>query len=264
MNDLDLLCDAARAAGRLALALRDQGLKVRGKPDGSPVTNGDLAVDKLLSNTLRAARPDYGWLSEETADDPARLKAERVFMVDPIDGTSAYLKGAPWFVISIAIVEAGRPVSAAIYAPALDELYSAEAGGGARCNGQTIWSGEALTLTDCRMVGDVKQFKSGLWPTPWPQMQVERRNAIAYRMALVAANRFDAAVSMGDKHDWDLAAGDLIAREAGAQVSDTRGRPLIFNTPQAANFGLICASAALFPLILARTAPIDPSSARDS
>jgi myo-inositol-1(or 4)-monophosphatase len=260
MTDLDLIADAALEAGRLALELREKGLQVWYKDGVSPVTNGDLAVDALLKTRLLQARPDYGWLSEETADDPARLSARRVFMVDPIDGTSAYMKNSPWFVISIAVVEDGRPISAALYAPAPNELYTAEVGAGAQRNGEPIRAASAETLTGCRMAGDRKLFDQPYWIEPWPEMSVERRNAIAYRMALVGAGDFDAAVSRGLKHDWDLAAGDLIAREAGAAVSNTGGHPLIFNTPSAKNLGMICAAPALHPLILAKTAPIDQLS----
>jgi myo-inositol-1(or 4)-monophosphatase len=260
MTDLDLIADAALEAGRLALALREKGLQVWYKEGVSPVTNGDLAVDELLKTRLLAARPDYGWLSEETADDPARLSAQRVFMVDPIDGTSAYMSQSPWFVISIAVVEAGRPISAALYAPAPNELYTAQAGAGALRNGQPICPSAAEGLAGCRMAGDRKLFDQACWTEPWPQMSVERRNAIAYRMALVGAGDFDAAVSRGWKHDWDLAAGDLIAREAGAGVTDTSGRPLTFNTRAAKNLGMICSAPALHPLILAKTAPIDQLS----
>jgi len=260
MTDLDLIADAALEAGRLALELREKGLQVWYKEGVSPVTNGDLAVDALLKTRLLQARPDYGWLSEETADDPARLSARRVFMVDPIDGTSAYMKDSPWFVISIAVVEAGRPIAAALYAPAPGELYTAEVGGGAQRNDDPIQPSPADTLAGCRMAGDLKLFSQPVWTEPWPQMSVERRNAIAYRMALVGAGDFDAAVSRGWKHDWDLAAGDLIAREAGAQVTNTAGRALTFNTPSAKNLGMICAAPALHPLILAKTAPIDQLS----
>jgi myo-inositol-1(or 4)-monophosphatase len=260
MTDLDLIADAALEAGRLALELREKGLQVWYKEGVSPVTNGDLAVDALLKTRLLQARPDYGWLSEETADDPARLSAQRVFMVDPIDGTSAYMKDSPWFVISIAVVEAGRPITAALYAPAPGELYTAEVGAGAQRNDERIGPSSADALAGCRMAGDLKLFSQAVWTEPWPQMSVERRNAIAYRMALVGAGDFDAAVSRGWKHDWDLAAGDLIAREAGAQVTNTAGRALTFNTPSAKNLGMICAAPALHPLILAKTAPIDQLS----
>jgi myo-inositol-1(or 4)-monophosphatase len=257
MTDIELICNAALEAGRLALTLRDRGLIISHKADGSPVTNGDLAVDELLKTTLGARRPDYGWLSEESADSADRLDRKCVFVVDPIDGTSAYLGGKPWFVVCIAIVEAARPVAAVIYAPATDELYRAVDGGGAWCNGSVMAAADVTTLHACRMLGDVKLFKRPCPGKAWPQMQVERRNAIAYRMALVGAGAFDAAVSPGWKHDWDLAAGDLIAREAGALVTDTQGGQLVFNTPQARNLGMICAAPALHPLILKRTAPID-------
>jgi myo-inositol-1(or 4)-monophosphatase len=183
MTDLDLIADAALEAGRLALDLREKGLQVWYKEGVSPVTNGDLAVDALLKTRLLQARPDYGWLSEETADDLARLSARRVFMVDPIDGTSAYMKDSPWFVISIAIVEDGRPISAALYAPAPAELYTAQVGAGAQRNGEPIRPSAAETLTGCRMAGDRKLFDQSCWIEPWPPMSVERRNAIAYRMA---------------------------------------------------------------------------------
>ena len=256
-DDLGLLCEAARTAGRLALDRRARGLKAERKADGSPVTDGDLAVDALLRQDLLAARPDYGWLSEETPDDTARLRARRLFIIDPIDGTSAYVKGKPWFAISLAVVEAGRPTAGVVFAPALDELYAAPLGGGASCNGEAIRASAATVLKDCTMLAPVGAFERKRWAEPWPQMQVGQRNALAYRMALVAAGRFDAALSLGWKNDWDIAAGDLIAREAGALTCDQNGRPLVFNTLQARNAGLICAAPALAPLILQRTAPID-------
>ena len=258
--DLELVSQLAAEAGRLALDLRANGLTVSRKADGSPVTNADLEVDGFLRSRLQAARPDYGWLSEESADDETRLDAARIFVVDPIDGTSAYLRGQPWFVVSIAVVEAGRPLAAAIHAPAQDELYTAVQDGGAYRNGAPLHAGVASELQDCRMLGDAALFRRPGWPEPWPAtMQVEARNAIAYRMALVAAGDFDAAVSLGPKFDWDIAGGDLIAREAGGKVSDTRGRALVFNTPAARNDGMICATGSLHPLILAKTAPIDRS-----
>ena len=256
-EDLALVCDVVRAAGRLALDRRAQGLKAQRKDDGSPVTDGDLAVDALLHRELLGARPGYGWLSEETPDDPARLKAERLFIVDPIDGTTAYVKGKPWFAVSVAVVAAGRPIAGVVFAPALDELYAAAEGGGARCNGAAIRASSADRLEDCAMLAPTNAFDARRWVEPWPAMRVGQRSALAYRMALVAAGRFDAAVSMGWKNDWDIAAGDLIAREAGAASSDQNGRPLVFNTAGARNAGLVCAAPGVAPLILDRTTPIE-------
>ena len=133
-SDLALIREAAQQAGQLALDLRQAGLTTETKSDGTPVSNADLEVDALLKTMLAEARPDYGWLSEETADDPARLGRKRLFVVDPIDGTRAYVKDRPWWVVSIAVVEDGRPTVGVIYAPDVDETYHAIAEqGGIRC-----------------------------------------------------------------------------------------------------------------------------------
>ena len=252
MSDLPLLEAAARAAGRLMMAMR-AGVSVRRKPDGSPVTDADLACDALLKRDLIAARPGYGWLSEETADDPARLDAERVFIVDPIDGTTAYIKGRPWFAVSLAVVEAGRSIAGVVYAPELGELYAAEAGGGARLNGAAIHTVDRAEIAGCSVVGDPGQFPAEAWPA----ISVTRRNALAYRLALVAAGRFDAAISVTPKREWDIAAGVLIAQEAGAAATDREGRPLRFNNPEARCPGMVACAPGLLALILQRTAARD-------
>jgi myo-inositol-1(or 4)-monophosphatase len=214
------------------------------------VTNADLAADRLLTQRLRAARPDYGWLSEETADDPARLERRRLFVVDPIDGTRAFLKGRPWWSVAIAVVDDGLPVAAVVFAPEVDETYAAAAGRGATCNGAPIRPSTTATLEDCRMAGDPVVFGHWSWPTPWPAMRVEQRNSTAYRMCLVAAGDFDAAVAPVRKADWDVAAGDLIAREAGCFVGDHTGAGFRYNRARPSQASLICATPALAPLIL--------------
>jgi myo-inositol-1(or 4)-monophosphatase len=256
-GDLDLLRDVAHEAGRLALSLQEGELTVQRKPGGSPVTNADLAVDELVKARLRAARPDYGWLSEETADDLVRLKARRLFMVDPIDGTVAYMNGRPWWSVSLAVVEDGEPCSGVIYAPRLEETYEAEVGGGAALNGAPIRVSGCESLEACSMLSPRGAFTSWEWAEPWPEMRIENRNSVALRMALVAAGVFDAAVALTPKSDWDIAAGLVIAAEAGALSSDHKGRPLTLNTPAALHPSLVCATPALHPLILQRTAPID-------
>ncbi|MDB5456286.1 MAG: 3(2),5-bisphosphate nucleotidase CysQ [Caulobacter sp.] len=259
MTDLDLILEAAREAGELALRMRGAGLEVRSKPGGSPVTDADLAVDALLKARLTAARPDYGWLSEETVDDPARLTTDRQFVVDPIDGTVAYLKNKPWFAVSVAVVEAGRPVAGVVLAPALNETYAAAAGAGATLNGTAIAPGDAVDLEDASMLGDAAMFVHPAWPTPWPAMRVESRNSIAYRICLVAAGAFDAAIALTPKNEWDLAAADLICTEAGAVLTDHRGDSFAYNRPVPLVPSLVCANAALHPLILARVGHIDLS-----
>jgi myo-inositol-1(or 4)-monophosphatase len=250
--DLLLIEDAARAAGDLAVKLRAQGLTVEYKEGDSPVSNADLAADRLLMEMLRSARPDYGWLSEETADNPDRLACRRLFVVDPIDGTRAYVRDRPWWSVSIAVVEGSRPTAGVVFAPDVAETYTAVAGDGARLNGQPIRAAATEALEGSGMVGDIRMFQHPAWPTPWPQMRVESRNSTAYRMCLVAAGAFDGALALVRKSDWDLAAADLIASEAGAFVGDHMGEPFAYNRPEPWQPSLLCAAPRLAPLILER------------
>jgi myo-inositol-1(or 4)-monophosphatase len=255
-DDLELIRSAALEAGALALALREDRLRIWAKSGGSPVTDADLKVDRMLKDRLTAARPDYGWLSEETADDPSRLRRRRVFVVDPIDGTVAYMKQRPWFSISIAVVEDGRPVAGVVHAPAVTETYEATLGGPALVNGVPIHPSSAAQLEGCNVLGD----RSTLVPPRWPQMQVETRNSVAYRICLVAAGAFDAAVALSSKCDWDLAAAELIAERAGVMVTDAEGRAFAYNQPEVSKPSLVCAPAPLHRLILERIAPIERAS----
>jgi len=216
------------------------------------VTNADLAADALLTATLRAARPEYGWLSEETVDDAERLSKRRLFVVDPIDGTRAFLNDAPWWAISIAVVEDGQPVAGVVFAPEVGETYCATAGGGATLNGAAITHSEASVLEGIAMAGDPRLFAHPRWPIPWPAMRVEARNSTALRMCLVAAGAFDAVVAPIPKADWDVAAGDLIAREAGCFVGDHTGARFRYNLPVPSQASLVCTTPALAPLILER------------
>ena len=256
--DLELIRRAAVDAGALALAEREGGLKIRSKVGGSPVTSGDLAVDAMLRERLLGARPDYGWLSEETADSPERLEKRRLFIVDPIDGTVAYMKRTPWWCVPIAVVEDGEVVAAVIHAPEVGETYSATRNGGAWRNGTAIAASDADTLDGASVLGDARLVEGPHWVEPWPSLRFEKRNALAYRMALVAAGAFDAALALTPKWDWDVAAGSLIAQEAGAKVSDHHGRPWRFNRPDPRQASLVCAAPALHPMIVERckTVPI--------
>jgi myo-inositol-1(or 4)-monophosphatase len=259
MSDLRLLRDAALEAGKLALDLRRRGLTVEHKPGGSPVTNGDLAADALLTSVLRKARPDYGWLSEETTDDPARLDKSSLFIVDPIDGTTAYLKGRDYWSVCIAVVENGRPVAGVVYAPSLDQLYEAQAGKGARLNGEPITVADKADIEGIAMLGDAKMFAHPSWPRPWPFMHIESRNSVAYRMALVAAGTFDAVLAPSAKQEWDLAAADIIVGEAGGLCTDHKGRTFVYNRPNPRQPSLVCAGPALHALLLDRLAHIQTS-----
>jgi myo-inositol-1(or 4)-monophosphatase len=255
--DLALITNAAQQAGEMAVTMRAAGLTTSYKADKSPVTDADLALDAWLREHLTTARPDYGWLSEETADDPARLGCERVFVVDPIDGTRAYVKDRPWWAVCIAVVEAGRPIAGVIYAPDVEETYHAVAGQGAWRNGLAIKPSDASSVEDCNMLADAPMFRHPAWPEPWPPMQIASRNSVAYRLCLVASGDFDAALALSPKSEWDLAAADLIATEAGCLVTNHRGETFRYNQVVPKARSLVCAGPALHGLILDRVRPIN-------
>jgi myo-inositol-1(or 4)-monophosphatase len=249
--DVVLLERVVREAGAIAREIFNGSCKTWHKKDGSPVTEADLAVNKYLSEHLRAARPDYAWLSEENEDDQSRFAAERIFVVDPIDGTLAFVKRRPHFTVSVAVVEGDRPVSAAVYNPITDESYSAAAGKGARLNGAPIHVSERRELEGCRMLASKATLSHARW-APWPAMHVENPNSIAYRVALVASGKFDAAMTMAALHDWDLAAADLIVQEAGGLITSIEGVAPRYNRPAVLQPSVLTAGPALHAVLCAR------------
>ena len=244
--DLRLLKETVRAAGDIALKYYGGDYKRWSKDGGSPVTEADLAVNAFLHERLTAARPDYGWLSEESADDPARLTKARVFVIDPIDGTIAFVKNRPHFTICAAVVTGGRPCCGVVFNPASGELYAARIGGGASRNGAAILVSARERLEDAAILGS----KVELTVAPWPPMHVQSRNSVAYRVVLVADGSADASVSLSCKRDWDLAAADIILCEAGGQLTDAQGRALIYNRPIIRQPSLVAANPALHAEII--------------
>ena len=252
-DDQTRLRAAVRAAGAAALRrFEDHDARAWTKDDDSPVSEADLECDDILRERLTEASDGYGWLSEESADDLSRLTAPRTWIVDPIDGTRAFLKGKPHFAVCVALVEAGQPVLAAIFNPATDEFFEARAGGGARLNGTPIAASGCASLSGCQMLGSRAMFEHRGWPQPWPIMSLGYRNSTSYRCALVADGRFDATLALVRKPDWDTAPGALIASEAGARVSDHLGEPFVFNQREASQRALVCAGPALYPQIIER------------
>jgi myo-inositol-1(or 4)-monophosphatase len=244
-DDLALLEGRVRAAGKIALQFFGGSYKRWNKDCGSPVTEADLAIDTFLKNELRGQRCDYGWLSEESLDDPARLASRRLFVVDPIDGTVAFMKGRPHFTICAAVVEETRPIAGVVLNPATDECFTAGLGQGAFLNGDIIHAGTRTEIAGCRVLGN-KQALDG-----WPPMHIENFSSIAYRVALVAAARFDAMISLTVKRDWDLAAADIILSEAGGRLVDGDGQPLAYNRPSAIQGATIASGPGLIQPLLA-------------
>ncbi|MGB7404404.1 MAG: 3'(2'),5'-bisphosphate nucleotidase CysQ [Pacificimonas sp.] len=248
-DDLQLIVDAARAAGRLALDHAATGIDKWEKSPGNPVTAADMAIDKQLHETLLTARPAYGWLSEERADDDARLDCDRAFLVDPIDGTRDYARGRPGWCVSIAIVEAGRPTVAVLYAPVPNTLYTATVGSGAFRNGERIGVSDVADLADARMCVDADVFRSKFWKGP-TCAAVPKPNSIALRMARIAEGEADALFDGRPSRELDVAASVLILTEAGGVVSDTEGEVPRFNKPIPTERNLIAAAS---PELLAAT-----------
>jgi myo-inositol-1(or 4)-monophosphatase len=258
--DLALLESTVLEAGEIARSYFGGSYKRWSKEQGSPVTEADLAVDRFLNEHLRAARPGYAWLSEETDDDPARLTKETIFVVDPIDGTVAFLKNKPHFTICAAVVHEGRPVTGVVYNPITNELFSARKGAGAFCNEEPIHVSQRTQIEGCRMLGDKAMFAHAAWETspnrPWPPMDIETRSSIAYRVALVAKGSFDAMMALSAKRDWDLAAADIIVTEAGGMVTAHDGSALIYNRADALQVSVVAAGPLLHKKLLERVAHI--------
>ncbi len=259
--DLILLEQCVRAGGAIARGFFGGTYKKWDKSKGNPVTEADLAVDAYLRDTLRAARPDYGWLSEETTDDPARLTAEATFVVDPIDGTIAFIKGRPQFTICAGVVVDGEPVAGAVYNPITEECFTARVGGGAFLNGAPIHVYDRETVEDCRMLADRQMLAHAAWNTPpnrpWPPMEIETRGSIAYRIVLVACGQFDAMLALSSKRDWDLAAAEIIATEAGAKVTAHTGAAFRYNRESTLQPSVVAAGPRLHAELMARVSHLN-------
>jgi myo-inositol-1(or 4)-monophosphatase len=259
--DLDLLGVAVREAGEIARGFFGGSYKRWSKEQGSPVTEADLAVDAFLKERLCAARPDYGWMSEESEDNAARLDRRALFIVDPIDGTVAFLKGKPHFTICAAVVEDGKAVAGVVYNPIAEEFFAARVGNGATCNGAPIHVSTRCEIEGCRMLSDKQMLANKAWETPpnrpWLPMEVETRSSIAYRLALVANGSFDAVMALSAKRDWDLAAADIVLSEAGGIVTAHDGSALVYNRPAALQISVVGAGPALHAKLLERVSHID-------
>ncbi|WP_228869717.1 3'(2'),5'-bisphosphate nucleotidase CysQ [Roseibium aggregatum] len=244
--DVRLLELAARQAGDIALGFfgQDPETWYKGKAGMSPVSEADLAVDRFLADYLRSARPDYGWLSEETADDRSRLNHERVFIVDPIDGTRAFLAGGDEWTVAIAVVEAGRPVAASVFCPRRDEMFLARTGGGAWLNGARLAVSDRTGLSGATLTGP-HSIVANQDVVAAGFVGTEILRSLAYRLAIVAAGRVDVGAARGGPSDWDLAAADLLVQEAGGVLTDLSGRNLIYNRAKTGHPALIAAPVAL-------------------
>ncbi len=250
----DLLAAAAREAGDVALAWFRPGgtttAAVQSKAGGSPVTEADFAADAYLKRRLGEAFPEAGWLSEETPDSEARLDRRALIVVDPIDGTRAFIDGDPRWTVAVALIVDGRPLAGVVHAPALNETYAAARGVGAHVNGARLAFAARGEAGDYKVAG----------PKPLLKAMGDRLGAtldirpfvpsLAYRMCMAASGALDFAVAGANSNDWDVAAADLLVEEAGGRLVEAAGERLQYNRARIRRGALLAAPAGLAPRLL--------------
>ncbi|MBF0340665.1 MAG: 3'(2'),5'-bisphosphate nucleotidase CysQ [Magnetococcales bacterium] len=234
-ESLAIMIQAAHEAGERIMTYFRPGqtvsasAEVREKGHDNPLTKADLEADALLTERLLGAHPGYGWLSEETVDHPDRLAQERIFVVDPIDGTKEFIAGLPQFALSLALVERGRPVAACVHNPATRETFTAIAGMGCRLNDQPVQVSARSELTGAACLASRSETARGDWQPFLREWRIQTIGSIAYKLALIACGRFDMTFTLSPKNEWDFCAGDLLVREAGGRVTDKNGAMFRFN-----------------------------------
>ena len=251
MIDRERLESIVRAAGQIALSRwpgHGHALDSWDKHPGNPVSEADLAVDAFLKRELAALLPSAGWLSEETIDAPDRLEGGLIWLVDPIDGTRDFIRGRPGWAVSVALVSAARPLLGMLCAPARDEFWHGEAGHGSWRNGVRLVASQRRDIAGARVPADaVPQVDGDL-------VAVDRPNSIALRIAMVAADEADLVATLRWGYEWDIGAAALIAREAGAAVTDAFGQPLNYNKRDPRDFGVLASSVAIHAAAVDRLA----------
>ncbi len=224
----EVLCEAAKNASKALLEIVENGFEKSFKANDDPVTTGDLTVNTILQEKLFEAFPEIGWLSEETRDNPERLTKDLVWIVDPIDGTKEFVQGIPEYAISVALVKNGEPVIGLVLNPLRDELYTAIKGMGAFLNGEPKTVAEK-SADKTVLLASRSETKRGEWEQFKESAEIIPTGSIAYKLALVAAGKADGTFSLGNKNEWDIAAGHLLIEEAGGKVSDQYGQGFKYN-----------------------------------
>lgn len=243
---IDRVVEAVLAAGEAIERIRHAGFEVEQKGSAGPVTEADRAADALLRERLLAVA-DAGWLSEESADDPERLGARAVWVVDPLDGTKEFVSKVPEYAVAVALVEEGRPVLGVVHNPATRDTFWAARGAGAFRNGEPMRVAEGRRMLASR--SETKRGEFGPFAGDWDLVTT---GSIEYKLALVAAGEAAATLSRGPKWEWDVCAGALLVEEAGGRATDAFGAPLPFNRPFPKVRGILAGAPAAWERALAR------------
>ena len=237
-EELAIATEAARAAGDEVLRMRKDGLRYGRKEGWELVSEADIRASEMLHDALAKRFPLDGWLGEEHADTAERLGRERVWVVDPIDGTREYLQGLPEFAVSVGLVVNGVPALGVVYNPAAERMTAA------CCLGaEERLPGRELAKYDV-LIGRGEARWDDIPPLPGKARTIGV-GSVAYRLALVATNTGDAAVTASGRSEWDVAAGIALCLAAGLRVTDIFGAPLRFNQQEPTVRGMIVAEPGL-------------------
>ncbi|RCL01162.1 MAG: Inositol monophosphatase family protein [Candidatus Tokpelaia sp. JSC085] len=252
-DDLTLLSWTAREAGKIAMRYFQQAQKVWVKSSNSPVSEADFAVDSFLKRELLSARPDYGWISEESRDDRTKDTKDtysRFFVVDPIDGTRGFIERKTGWCISIAVVEDGRPIVGVLECPAKREQFLTKIGTPALLNGQVIRV--ALSGARSRLLIFCQKSILNRLPAPFVQSVTPDTSipSLAYRLALLSSGRLDVVFIRSGCHDWDIAAADIILKQSGGTLAGMTGHPIRYHRPSSCHGFLLACGNDMFQSIV--------------
>ncbi|MBV8774810.1 MAG: 3'(2'),5'-bisphosphate nucleotidase CysQ [Deltaproteobacteria bacterium] len=245
-RELELAREAALSAGEiLERYFRDRGFEIEQKGKDNPVTTADFDADSEIKSVLRGPFPEYGWLSEETADSADRLSRRRVWIVDPLDGTKEFIKGIPEFVIAIALAEEGSPILGVTYNPIKREMFWCARGGGCYMDGRPVHVTATPTLEHATVLASRSETSRGEWKNYEGKLRVNPIGSVAYKLALVAAGHADATFTRTAKSEWDIASGAALIVEAGGRITDIDGSEMRFNKPSVKLKGFVASNAVL-------------------
>lgn len=245
--------EAAHRAGEVILSYYSSSYEIQSKGVDNPVTSADLAANRVLHETLLGAFPEAGWLSEESADNAARLQRDYVWIIDPIDGTREFIQGLDEFVIVVAFVVQQQVEVAVTYNPVRRELWYACRGQGAFCNGQPIHVSPTAHLPGALVLASRSETGRGEWDRFHNILTVRPMGSVAYKLAQVAQGKCDLTFSLVPKNEWDICAGTLLVTEAGGQVTDLQGQPFRFNQPETLRAGIIATNGLLHAQVVCLT-----------
>lgn len=251
-REWDVAIEAARAAGDVVRHYYRRKVRVRYKEAGkhNPVSEADLEANRVIESHLRATFPEDGWLSEETRDSPERLQKQRVWIVDPLDGSREFLEHIPEFVVCVALAIEGQPALGVEYNPIREELFVGAVGRGAFLGEEPVKVSTTQTLSEARFLASRSEDRRGEWDEFKSEIRVELTGSVAYKLALIAAGRADATFSLTPKNEWDICAGAALIEAAGGRITDRFGNALRFNQRHTRLPGIIATNGHLHEPVL--------------